>query len=424
MNQIFDPTRTIHIPLSGYVDVTGMEAIIGHPYFARLRFRRQLGFTCMVKPGGLHSRLEHCVGTLHTMRAILRRFQVSADSALYKALETYALLHDVGHGPTSHELEYVLRDDHEEIGRQRVEQMREAVATYADVDLVLALMRGDHEWSVLVKHQTFGADKLDYLERDAYHTGIDIAMNKGKIINCLQFDHGIFGVDEDALEEIITNLSNYYRMYLEVYLHRSVKMFSRMYQRALEESFEQGIIDPRTVWDMVDLELHASLVHHPLIRRITDRQVLTTVTCFKIRGFEDEERYRANSSYSIFAIPEEELANWSALICDAKQVVALERSIEHAAGCPEHTIFLVQPGSLHQLAKLPDIQIFSRQANAFRSLYETSAFSQADALRRIHRAYYLCVMTTPEVQERVRKIDLCTFLNEQIGSQRNLFQSA
>jgi len=416
MKPISDPTRTIHIPLSGYVDITGMEGITSHPFFARLRFRRELGFTCMVKPGGLHSRLEHSVGTLHTMRAILERFHIEKNTPLYRALEVYALLHDLGHGPTSHELEYVLPDDHEKKGVAKAEQMRSVIAEYADVDILLALMRGEHPWHVLVKHKTFGADKLDYLERDAYHLGYEIAMNKGKIINCLQFQDGTFGIDGDAMEEIITNLSNYQRMYLEVYLHRSVQMFARIYQRALMESVESGVVDANAVWDMVDHELHARLMHHPLMQRITDRQMLATVACLKLEGFQSEELYQSKGGYLVRSVPLEKLMHWSEFIHRAENIILMEREIERLTGCPEHSVFLVQTDSLKKLSKPPDIQIYSHNVKDFRSLYETAALSKEDFLRRIYRAYYLCIMTTPEMQEKVRKLNLVDFVEKWIDS--------
>lgn len=420
MKKIFDPTRTIHIPLSGYVDITGMEAIVDHPHSARLRFRRELGFTCMIKPGGLHPRFEHSVGTLDKTRSYMHRFHIRRGSKLYRAMEVYGFGHDHGHGPTCHELEYVLHDDHEEIGLRRIEEMRDVIAPYADVDLVLALMRGEHPWSILVKHKVFGADKLDYLERDAYHTGSEIAMNIGKIIGCMQFKDGQFGIDEDAKEEIITNLANYQRMYLEVYLHRTVKMFARMYQRALMESIEDGTLDPVAVWDMVDHELHARLMHHPLMQRITDRRMLDTAACIKIQGYRDEEHYRAKRKHALFTLPLEELTDWSNAIHDATFVLNLERSIEQVAGCPPHSVFLVQTDPLKSLTKLPDIQIYSRRTHKFRSLYDTSALSRHEVLRRVHRAYFLCVMVTPDALSRVRSLDIKAFLKEKIDPQLKL----
>lgn len=415
MDAIYDPTRTVHIPLSGYVDITGMEAIVNHPLFARLRFRRQLGFTCMVKPGGMHSRFEHSVGTMHTARAMLRRFRVDPESELHRAVETYALLHDLGHGPTSHELEYVLHDDHELIGQQRVREMRAAVDTYAPTDLVLALMEGKHDWSILIKHKTFGADKLDYLERDAHHIGYDIALNKGRLINCLQFKDGQFGIDEDAKDEVITNQFNYLRMYLEVYLHRSVQMFARMYQRALKEAVEQKIVSPEIVWDLVDHELHAQLMYHPLMRWIIDRQPLRTVVCFKIAGYESEEKHEAQSAYPIIGIDRGVMEQWSTQLHRSSRILALERELETEAVCPDRSVFIVQTDPLPRLLRHPDIQIYSRATGTFRSLYETKSSPLDEIVQRISRAYYLCVMTTPEAGAAVAKLDLKGFFIERLS---------
>lgn len=324
-NHIYDPTRTIHVPLSGYVDITGMEAIVEHPHFARLRFRRQLGFTCMVKVGGFNSRFEHSVGTLDKTRAMLRRFRVSQNDPLFHAMETFGLIHDLGHGPTSHELEYVLPDNHEAIGLGRAEEMRDAIATYADVDLVLALMRGKHPWSILVKHKVFGADKLDYLE------------------------------------------------------------------------------------------LHARIMHHPLMQRITDRQALSTAACFKLAGYDKEERCETKGDPAIFGVPYDTLEYWSSVAKDAKNILELERAIEQEAGCPERSVFLVQTDPLEKLVNLPEILVYSRKLEEFRNLYETSALSRETVLQRIHRAYYFCVMCTPEVYDRLRAINFSDFFEQKLG---------
>jgi hypothetical protein len=56
----------IRDPVHGYIKVTDKERqIIDSPFVQRLRRIHQLAGAYMVYPGGVHSRFEHVVGTMH-----------------------------------------------------------------------------------------------------------------------------------------------------------------------------------------------------------------------------------------------------------------------------------------------------------------------------------------------------------------------
>ena len=64
----------------------------------------------MVYPGGVHSRFEHVLGTMHVAGLIGESIADKADlnEERIQELRLAALLHDVGHGPFSHLFEEVL----------------------------------------------------------------------------------------------------------------------------------------------------------------------------------------------------------------------------------------------------------------------------------------------------------------------------
>ena len=74
--------------------------------FQRLRRIRQLAMAHLVYPGALHTRFEHCVGTMHIASRICERLEISEDEK--RIVRLAALLHDIGHGPFSHVSEYLL----------------------------------------------------------------------------------------------------------------------------------------------------------------------------------------------------------------------------------------------------------------------------------------------------------------------------
>ena len=84
-------------------------AIIDTPEFQRLRYIKQLGATCYIYPGGIHTRFDHSLGTCHITGLVLkiireRNKKEVADLLTEKvilSLEIAALCHDLGQGPFS-----------------------------------------------------------------------------------------------------------------------------------------------------------------------------------------------------------------------------------------------------------------------------------------------------------------------------------
>src|SRR5256712_9439064 len=72
----------------------------------RLNSIRQLGLTYLVFPGENHSRVEHCLGVGHVAGEMARALGLSDDER--KLVQAAGLLHDMGHGPFSHNLKPVL----------------------------------------------------------------------------------------------------------------------------------------------------------------------------------------------------------------------------------------------------------------------------------------------------------------------------
>ncbi|MFT5570946.1 MAG: HD superfamily phosphohydrolase, partial [Cyclobacteriaceae bacterium] len=114
--------KIVNDPVYGFITIPNelIYDIIQHPYFQRLRRIKQLGLTEYVYPGALHTRFQHALGAMHLMTKALDTLRQKGHLILdaeYEAAQIAILLHDIGHGPFSHTLEFSLFDgvDHEKI---------------------------------------------------------------------------------------------------------------------------------------------------------------------------------------------------------------------------------------------------------------------------------------------------------------------
>src|SRR5208282_6023266 len=117
----------IRDPVHGYIKITKEEReVIDSLFVQRLRRIHQLAGAYMVYPGGVHSRFEHVIGTMHVTGLIAESIADEMDlrDEDVQELRLAGLLHDIGHGPFSHLFEEVLNErtklSHEDISQRIV----------------------------------------------------------------------------------------------------------------------------------------------------------------------------------------------------------------------------------------------------------------------------------------------------------------
>lgn len=123
-------SKIINDPVFGFIKLPGglLLDIIKHPLMQRLTRIKQLGMAPIVYPGAQHTRFLHSIGAFHlTYEAILSLMQkgIFIFDSEAEAVEAAILMHDIGHGPFSHVLEYTLIHgiSHEEISILMMEQI-------------------------------------------------------------------------------------------------------------------------------------------------------------------------------------------------------------------------------------------------------------------------------------------------------------
>ncbi|MCH8872532.1 HD domain-containing protein, partial [candidate division KSB1 bacterium] len=109
------PFKRFSDPVHGFISVprTLLLDLIQTPEVQRLRRIRQLGVGYLVFPGGEHMRFTHALGAMALMQDTLASLAEKGTPITpeeHRAALAAALLHDVGHGPFSHTLEFELID--------------------------------------------------------------------------------------------------------------------------------------------------------------------------------------------------------------------------------------------------------------------------------------------------------------------------
>ena len=255
-------------PLYGDIRLTDLEwRVLQTPEIQRLRLVKQLGLTNYVFLGAEHSRLSHAVGCVYRIEQILSTIEdiegIAVDLETRLVARLYALTHDVTHVAYGHTIEdelgiFVSHDDnYERLQRLmldsasrlnqtlRGDEVGRAVLEHFDPEATVVARTGVPE---LVSGST-GADVLDYINRDAYHCGLDHRVDSAifrqfrwhrddsgeepRLISLLYGSEGLRIDREYAVESL---LQERYAMFLKVYTNKTKTAASALLGKALSSA--------------------------------------------------------------------------------------------------------------------------------------------------------------------------------------------
>lgn len=221
--------KIINDPVYGFITIRSelIFDIIDHPYFQRLRRIKQLGLTDLIYPGAHHTRFHHAIGAMHLMTGALenlRNKDVAISDSEFEAAQIAILLHDIGHGPFSHALEFSLLEqiNHEEISKLIIMELNKNYN--GRLAMALEIFNGTHKKVFL--HQLVSSqldiDRMDYLMRDSFFTGVsEGTIGAERIIKMLDVKDNKLVVEEKGIYSIENFLSARRLMYWQVYLHKT-----------------------------------------------------------------------------------------------------------------------------------------------------------------------------------------------------------
>jgi HD superfamily phosphohydrolase len=359
------PLKSICIPGSPPVDVSEFLPLIDHPLFQKLRYRSQLGVNFLVFPGAVHTRFEHALGVLALTQRFIRLHSMPGDSA--RTLSAFALLHDIGHGPFSHQVEPIIGGSHHEHGIVCLEAMSSALSACAiDRNQLTAMFREEHPFAQYVTDRNLGTDKLDYLMRDALHIGFPGTPDIERVQAFTTVDDGCLAIEEKFIEDIKRVQKFYSYLHQHGYLNKTALAAQRLLQRAVEEELSARNEKAETLWKMTDHQLMEWLRNgkSPLAKRLAtrldQRTVHRTVLAIKPDKYGFVER-RSSKNIAVLEWPLRRLRRFSDICTDCERLRSLENDLAAICGlAPGELLFAAMPYFRKLIPR--NVRIYSRSA--------------------------------------------------------------
>ena len=224
--------------------------------FQRLRRIKQLGAASLVFHGAESSRFTHSIGVFCIARKIYQRL-IEIKSSFYEnkfVLYGAALLHDLGHGPLSHTSEVIFDHNHEQWSQNLVKNYSpiNSILKKYDNELpkqICELFESKQLFSNPLKtliSSEIDCDRLDYLLRDSYNTGIKYGLvDLERIISGLTFSpDGNIAIKPKGIIAIEHFLVLRNLMYRTIYNHRINEISTWILEKiifTIKDNFEKKI---------------------------------------------------------------------------------------------------------------------------------------------------------------------------------------
>ena len=273
------------------------EALLDTPQLQRLRHIKQLGFTYLVYPGANHTRFEHSLGVMFLAGRISDELNLHQD--VKKQLRVAGLLHDIGHGPFSHTTEMVLEKNfgitHEEMTKElvRKSEVSDVLGNNGfDPEEVVGNIEGSAEYSEVLNSE-LDADRMDYLVRDAYYTGVAYGLiDLDRLISTLSTrkHHLVLTGGTEAAESL---LRARFLMYPTVYEHHAARIAEAMFCRAIERAIGNKLFKPMDMYrydevDLISILRNSKGYSKEMIDKIDSRDLFKRAVVFKKKDLGEE----------------------------------------------------------------------------------------------------------------------------------------
>ncbi|CGG65651.1 HD domain-containing protein [Streptococcus pneumoniae] len=173
-------------PIYGPISIRDRDILrlIDTKAFQRLANIKQQGHTYFLHENAIHTRKEHSIGVYVLVNKVIEHLTEIGDIHLSKyerkLVSTVALLHDVGHGSSSHCFQQISGEDHSE-WTVRIIQEDEEIRTILNqtprlLDDVTKALTEDGVFPIIdeLLFNSLGMDQLDFWNRDLYYSSLEL----------------------------------------------------------------------------------------------------------------------------------------------------------------------------------------------------------------------------------------------------------
>ena len=288
-----------------------VERVLRSSPLQRLRYIRQLGPCYLIYPGAEHTRFQHSLGVYWLVEKTfnyLRMNGYSFSEELELPVKLAALTHDLGHSPFSHALEgFILPESHEELTQTALDLVTEEVKLEKGlVEEVKRILRKEHSrpFTYQMVSSQLDCDRLDYLRRDAFYTGVSFGrIDTNRILVSARVENGELVWSSKGFNALESYVMSRYQMYWTVYFHKVnlsaqvllQKIVRRMRElllsgeelpidESLKKCLKDGSIekffnltDGHLICSIYALQSHKDAVISDLSRRFVRRELFRTV---------------------------------------------------------------------------------------------------------------------------------------------------
>lgn len=318
-------THTIKDPLWQNIPFTSeLKALLEEKDVQKLARIKQNGPAYHIYPGAVHTRLSHSIGVYYLGRQILLSLSRKSDNLPFteKGIMSFlvaCLLHDIGHFPYAHSLKELPLREHEEIAGDMIinhPELRKAIEnTGADALTVSSIidkgmLTGDEETLLYrnILSGTLDPDKLDYLSRDGFFSGVPYGkQDTDFIISSLSLNKNRLCLDKEAVSSVEQILFSKYMMYRALYWHKGVRSATAMIKKAITIALKEKTILPEDLYGIDDnefvllalsrrekteaLELVDKVEHNILLERKAEKDYADNGKIERFsRSFEEKEK--------------------------------------------------------------------------------------------------------------------------------------
>lgn len=334
----FDMSNRIHEirdPIHGFIKLDSEERkVINSRPFQRLRHIHQLALTYLVYPAATHRRFEHSLGVMDLagrvydvvtdpenirhdgVRDLVPRRGEHEWTYWRRVVRAAALCHDLGHLPFSHAAEKDLLPDgvrHEDLSRDLIfsdflaSAFRDLKISGEDVAKVavgpkyFARTKGKETYQFttwesilyeIIGGDVFGADRMDYLLRDAYHAGVAYGkFDQLRLIETLRIlpredqesNEPDMGITVGGLQAAESLPWSRYFMYTQLYFHPVRRIYDMHLTEFLTRALPGGkykidlgqhlvTTDNEVLSDICKASVDPAAPTHAMATRITERR--------------------------------------------------------------------------------------------------------------------------------------------------------